>query len=278
MVAPLIAAAGISAGGSILGGLFGSSAASKAAKAQAKAAQMQVEEQRRQFDTTQQNFEPYLDAGTGALGDIRALLGIASPSWGNYVTSNPDIMAEWNNNVAKSGRFKDISDFGQWHYQNYGQAEGRDISAVGGDGAAAQQAAIDKLKGGPLYQSLYRNGEQAILSNAAATGGLRGGNTQGALYNLGADTLSNVIQQQLSNLGGIANMGQGAAGSLGTFGANAANQIGQAYTQQGQAQAGSALAKGGIFSGIANNLSSLLANTVQGRGINSYGVQGGNIF
>ena len=254
--------------GSILGGvasIFGGNsqkkAANKAADAQVRAAQLAVGEQRRQFDTTQQNFAPYLGAGTSALGQINDLLGIATPqtSWGAYVNENPDVLAEWTNNVAPSGQFNDIADFGKWHYDTYGQGEGRDVSGftTGVGGQAAQQQAIDQLKASPLYTSLYRNGENAILSNAAATGGLRGGNTQSSLANFGADTLSTVIQNQLANLGGIANMGMGSAGQLGQFGANMAGQVGNALTQQGQARAGAALTTGGINAGMANSLGAL---------------------
>lgn len=254
--------------GSILGGvasIFGGNsqkkAANKAADAQVRAAQLAIDEQRRQFDTTQQNYAPYLGAGTGALDQINNLLGIANPqtSWGAYVNANPDVLAEWNNNVAPTGQFNDIADFGQWHYNTYGQGEGRDVSGftTGVGGQAAQQQAIDGLKASPLYTSLYRNGENAILSNAAATGGLRGGNTQNSLANFGADTLSTVIQNQLANLGGIANMGMGSAGQLGQFGANMAGQVGNALTQQGQARAGAALTTGGINAGMANSLGAL---------------------
>lgn len=265
MVAPLIAAAGISAGGSILGGLFGSSAASKAAKAQVKAAQMAVDEQRRQFDTTQRNFSPYLNAGTDALDQLSALTGLSDGTdWGAYAAANPDVLADYQQNVNGKGRFNSLDDYAKYHYETFGKAEGRDISAFTSAPGAAQQAAIDQLKASPLYSSLYRNGEEALLANASATGGLRGGNMQGALYNLGADTLSNVIQQQLSNLGGIANMGQGAAGSLGGFGANAANQIGAAYGQQGQANSNAALLKGAYAGQMVNGIGDFLGAVTGG--------------
>ena len=261
---------------SILGGNSQKKAANKAAEAQVKAAQLAIDEQRRQFDITQNNFEPYLGAGTSALGQINNLLGINSPgqtSWGAYVNANPDVLAEWNNNVAKSGKFTDIGDFGKWHYDTYGQGEGRDISgfSTGGSNASTQQAAIDALKNSPLYSSLYRNGEQAILANGSATGGLRGGNMQRSLYNLGADTLSNVIQQQLSNLGGVANMGMGSAGQLGSFGANMANQVGTQLNNQGQARSNAAMLNGAItanqWKSGADGLGSVLSSIFGGGGI-----------
>ncbi len=267
----------IGAATSIIGGNAQKKAASKAADAQVKAAQLAIDEQRRQFDITQQNFAPYLGAGTSALGQIGNLLGISSPGqtdWAAYVQGNPDALANWNaiRGTSSDAFGGDIAAFGKYHYNQDGAR--RDLSPYtsgGSDGIAGQQAAIDALKGSPLYTSLYRNGEEALLSNASATGGLRGGNTQGALYNLGADTLAGVIQQQLSNLGGIANMGMGSAGQLGSFGANAANQIGNSLTQQGQARAGSALARGGITAGqwkaAGDGLESLISAFTGGGGI-----------
>ncbi len=257
--------------GGILGGNSQKKAAKAAADAQVKAAQLSIDEQRRQFDITQDNFAPYLGAGTSALGGINALLGISTPTttttdWGAYAAANPDIAAAYNSPKSKvdKSRFPTLEDYGRWHYQTYGQAEGRDISpystTVGGE--VDQGAAINELRNSPLYQSLYRNGEEAILANGSATGGLRGGNMQRSLYNLGADTLSNVIQQQLSNLGGIANMGQGTAGQLGTFGANMAGQIGNQLNNQGTARAQSALTIGGINAGNWNNAGNFLDSAV----------------
>lgn len=118
---------------------------------------------------------------------------------------------------------------------------------VGVNGNDAQQAAITQLQGGPLFSSLVRNGENAILANAAATGGLRGGNTQNSLANFRSDTLANVIQQQLGNLGGLLNTGVGAANSLGTFGQNNANAQSTLMGQIGNANAVGAAAPYAAF-------------------------------
>lgn len=254
---------------SIIGGNSAKKAASRAADAQVKAAQLAIDEQRRQFDTTQQNFAPYLSSGTAALSGINALLGISTPvtrtvDWEAYARANPDVMDYYSSHNGRDlftkGDSMSLADYGKAHYDAYGAPQGRDLTpfttTTGGE--VDQQGAIDALRASPLYQSLYRNGEEAILSNAAATGGLRGGNTQSSLYNLGADTLSSVIQNQLSNLGGIANMGMGSAGQLGQFGANTAANIGNSLTQQGQAQAGAALTRGGINAANWNNIGGTL--------------------
>ena len=76
----------------------------------------------------------------------------------------------------------------------------------------SKDIAIAALESGPMFTSMMDQGENAILQTASATGGLRGGNTQGALGLLGPQVLNSVIQSQLGGLGGVAGMGLGAAG------------------------------------------------------------------
>jgi hypothetical protein len=117
------------------------------------------------------------------------------------------------------------------------EAAGMYGNLVGTGGWDAQQEAINQLQASPFYQSLYRNGEEALLQNASATGGLRGGNTERSLADFGADTLSTTIDRQLSALGGLSQQGYNAAGALGGFGANTANNVTSLLTGQGQAKA-----------------------------------------
>jgi len=63
-------------GGSLLSGVVQSSAASKGASAQVASAQAGIEEQRRQFDAVQKLLAPFVQAGTGALAQQSALIGL----------------------------------------------------------------------------------------------------------------------------------------------------------------------------------------------------------
>ena len=63
-------------GGSLLGGAASMSAANKAAKAQQAGVDAATGEQRRQFDITQGNLAPSLEAGNAALEQQRILLGL----------------------------------------------------------------------------------------------------------------------------------------------------------------------------------------------------------
>ncbi len=135
-----------------------------------------------------------------------------------------------------------------------------DLTGINGDEALASE--IASLRESPLYQSLYRNGEETLLANASATGGLRGGNTARSLADFGEDTLSQVIQQQLSNYGGLAGLGLGAAGSVGNFGANAVNQQNLLRNQGAGAKAQYQLVKGGINAANFNNAGSFLDDAI----------------
>lgn len=125
---------------------------------------------------------------------------------------------------------------------------------IGLGGATAQQGAINQLQQSPQYQSLVSQGENAILQNASATGGLRGGNVQGALSNYRTDVLSNLINQQYSNLGGLSQLGQASAAGQGAAGLNTASNIGNLLTQQGAALAGGQLAQGSVASNAFGTL------------------------
>lgn len=140
---------------------------------------------------------------------------------------------------------------------------------LGLNGADEQQKAVGAIAGSPQMAALLQQGENAILQNASATGGLRGGNTQAALAQFRPQLLSQLIQQQYSNLGGITSIGQNAAAGVGNAGQNSSNQIINALGQQGAAQAGAALATGQanaqMWGGIANTASMLGTMKLMGK-------------
>ena len=109
-------------GSAIVGGAMSSSAQKSAAKtaagAQTAATDASIAEQRRQFDSIQALFRPYVEAGGGALARQLDLTGVSGPE--------------------------------------------------------AQQRAIQAIEMGPEFPAMTRQGEEAILQNEAATGGLLG--------------------------------------------------------------------------------------------------------
>ena len=125
---------------------------------------------------------------------------------------------------------------------------------TGLSGEEAQQTLINQITSGAEYGSLVRQGEEAILQSASATGGLRGGNTQSALARFRPEILSSLIRDEYSRLGGMVSMGQNAAAGLGNAGMQTGQNISNQYGQIGQAQAGAALARGQATANMWGNI------------------------
>ena len=121
------------------------------------------------------------------------------------------------------------------------------MAALGLSGQEAQQAYISQQEQSPFFQSLAQQGENAILANASATGGLRGGNVQGALAQFRPALLTQFLDQQYGRLAGLSTLGQASAAGVATNTLNSATNIGNAYTQAGQAQAGGILGQANAF-------------------------------
>lgn len=128
-------------------------------------------------------------------------------------------------------------------------------------GPEAQRKAIADLAAGPQMQALVQQGENALLQQASATGGLRGGNIQAALAQFRPQVLSELIGQQYSRLGGLtalgqettsnlARLGQASAAGTGAAAQESGANIASLLAQQGAAQAGAQLAQGKAFASI----------------------------
>lgn len=136
---------------------------------------------------------------------------------------------------------------------------------VGTNGADAQRQAIAQLQASPQFQSLLSQGNNNILANASATGGLRGGNVQGALAQFAPQLLAQTINDQYTRLGGLTSTGLGAAtqtgavaGQFGALGQNSSNNIVSLLQQRGSANAGGLLAGGAQQAGYANAITGAL--------------------
>lgn len=197
-------------GTSLLSGAMQADAASNAAGIQGDAAAAGVAEQRSARLAMERLLAPYVQAGTGALGQQQALLGLS--------------------------------------------------------GGAAQQQAISGIEQSPLFQAQVQQGENAMLQNASATGGLRGGNIQGALAQFRPQMLSNQINQQYANLGGLTQLGQNSAAGVGSAGMTSAGSISSLLAQQGAASAGGVLGQANAYSGLLNAPMQLLGMQA-GRGM-----------
>ncbi len=200
------------------------SAAKSAAGAQVQSAQMGIDEQRRQFDVMQELLSPYVQGGTSAFQAQMDLLGIG-----------PDV-------PEPVLRFDGVGP----------NIFGTPIGSIKGTARSRQDAAIRALEMSPQFQALARQGEEALLQNASATGGLRGGNLQGALAQFRPAMLQQQIQQQFANLGGLAQFGQASAARAAAGAQAAGTNIGSLLQQQGAAQAGGILGAGAATANLLN--------------------------
>lgn len=244
----------LTVGGGLLGSMMTSSATSSAASTQAGAAQAGIDEQRRQFDAARQLLAPYVQAGTQGLG-----------GYAPY-------------QQAGAGALPTLQQYAQAGAPALEQQQ----ALIGLRGPEAQRQAIAGIEGGEQFQAMSRQGEEALLQRASATGGLRGGNVQGALAQFRPQLLNELINQQYGRLGGLAatggtvaqnlassglsatgelaRIGQASAAGVGTAGTQTGANIADLLGQQGAATAGGIMGQSqafnfpGMFGTIARGL------------------------
>lgn len=249
-------------GSAVVGGVVQSKAAKSAASAQTQAAEAGIEGQ--------------LEATRLSVEEQRRQFDAAKELLAPYVQAGEGALA------------------GLAPYAEVGpQALSSQMALAGLSGPEEQRRAIQAIEQGPEFQALTRAGEEAILQQASATGGLRGGNTQAALAQFRPQVLSSLINQQYSRLGGFTNLGlsttqdvfargqaaaagQAAAGQQfgreisGLYGTQAAN-IGNLTGQIGAAQAGSALAQGQAWGNVFGGIGQLAGAIGTGAIANPFG-------
>lgn len=244
----------LTVGGGLIGSQMTSSATRSASETQAGAAQAGIDEQRRRNEAVQQLLAPYVQAGGGALG-----------AYAPY-------------QAAGAGALPTLQQYAQAGAPALEQQQ----ALLGLRGPEAERAAIQRISGGEQFKALIEQGEGALLSRASATGNLRGGNIQGALAQFRPALLSNLIEKQYGQLGGLAatggtvaqnlassglsatgelaRIGQASAAGVGTAGSQTGANIANLLGQQGAATAGGIMGQSqafnfpGMFGTIARGL------------------------
>ncbi len=134
----------------------------------------------------------------------------------------------------------------------------RQQALAGTLGPEAQQEQIDLINSSPIFRAQITEGENALLQNASATGGLRGGNVQAALARFRPAMLNAEIERTYGRLGGltqlgaqtelnVAQLGQAGAARQAAAGLQTAANIGNLGAQAGAAQAGGILGQAGAY-------------------------------
>lgn len=257
------------AGATIVGGMMASRSARKASSAAAAAQQAGVDtatgEQRRQFDISQSQSEPFRQAGLSAMEQQLALLGLG----GREAVEGREAIA---GQAAIQGRAATPLRFrlGKGFIKGSDAVEGRPAiaaqEAVQAQAAVsaeeAQRQAFQQFNDSPGQAFLRDRGEQAILRNSAATGGLGGARVQEALQQQGIGFAQQDLQNQLARLAGISGQGQVATQNVAQLGAQTAGNIGNLAMQGGQAQAGGILGAGAAQSRFFGQAGGALAGSM----------------
>ena len=234
-------------GGSIITGALGARSARRAGEAQQRGAEAGIAEQRRQFDIT-----------TGALTEAQ----------------------EVNRRALLAGQAQQVRQVQP--FAEAGRGALQQQQALLGLGTPEEQAAAQAtLTESPGQRFIRERAERSAVRNAAAIGGLGGGNVRSALVEQGAGFAAQIEGDQFRRLQGLTsagqvaatNIGQGAlttgsgigAGAIniaarqGQFGAQTAGNIAQLQGNVGQARASGILGQnqaiqagiGGAFTGAA---------------------------
>lgn len=257
-------------GSTVVGGYLSSKsqsdAASQASGAQQASSAASIAEQRRQFEALKQILSPYSSAAVGGGGsNTQAIIGYyqkymgTTPkqetldSWLDDINSGKRTLADTERIISSGPGAQAYALGGNLTPPPQGSLEAQQ-DLLGLRGTQAQGTAIGNIESSPMFDSLYRQGENALLQNASATGGLRGGNIQGALAQFRPALLQSLIDQQYSRLSGITALGQNAAAGQGNAGMQTGQNISSALQQSGAAQAGNYLAQGQAKSNMYNLL------------------------
>jgi hypothetical protein len=164
-------------GGTIVGGIVASKSNDKAVDAQLEGQNQAIAEQRRQFDATQANLQPFQEAGQAAIGEQQNLIGL---------NGNEAQQASFDSFNASPGQ-KFLRDRAQKNLV-------RNSSAIGGLGGGNVRSALVE-QGAGFAQQDYNNqfgrlGQLAGQGQSAAT----------SIGNFGANA-SNNISNSYGNIG-----------------------------------------------------------------------------
>ncbi len=131
-------------------------------------------------------------------------------------------------------------------------------------GPAEEQAQIAAVQRSPIFQERLRQGEEALLQRASATGGLRGGNIQAALAQFRPALLAEELETRYGRLGGMTTLGQNSAVGVGAFGQKLGANVSNLLATQGAARANEASGQAQIAGRTLNDLAGI-AGTYFGR-------------
>lgn len=216
MVLPLLAAAGISAIGSLIGGSQQAKGAEKAAEIQAQSQREALAAREKAANQVMALQQPGVDAYGRGLNALTGRLGLPSQGVDSfnskaYMDANPDVAARAQELAAQGDvigpgkQWATPEDWAAFQYKNTGQGEGRAApQGAGGVGSptgtnsltgtavfggtadpGAFSYGAEDYKASPAFAYELDQGLKAALSHSSATGALQSGATLKALQDRG---------------------------------------------------------------------------------------------
>lgn len=175
--------------------------------------------------------------------------GSKSQAAGNAAQSQIRGMGEAITEQQKA--YEDIQKLLQPYLSAGSQALSGQLDLAGLSTPEQQAQRISALENSPFFQSMVKQGENAILANASAIGGLRGGDLRQSLSQFRPQLLNQLIEQQYSKFGQIGASGQNALNALTNARFNTGQNVSNLYTGQGTAMGQGQIAAGNAYSELA---------------------------
>lgn len=261
---------GLAGAGSVASSLASKSAANKAANATQYAADQSAQVIRENYNQSAQALAPWQQSGLAANNQINALLGLGggqgamgtpgAPNYAAYVQGSPDLQAEF---ARVSGLFGgEPAAYGQFHWNTYGQNEGRAMPMTGGtpgtpagNSADAARAAFEQFRNSTGYQFRLGQGMDALNSGYAGARTVKSGAAMKGVADYGQNMASQEFGNYLAMLGNQQSLGASAASAQAGVSQNMGNSLANIYTNQGENLANAALAKSN--SGLGNMMATI---------------------
>lgn len=248
------------AGGGIASSVIGSKASNKAANQQAAGQQSAIDETRRQFDVSQANSQPFMEAGQQSIGMLMDAIKSGKFGMGSAGAAPADFKAPTLEEVQQTPGYQFAAQQGSKGILQASAAGGGGIS--GGTSKALQGYQTNLANN--TYGDAFSRAMQAYQSQLAGYGTRLAAN-----------------QQEFGQMFAPAQLGAGATANLNQIGGNASANIAQLMAGIGSSRAagtmgGAASIANGI-GGATNSISQslLLAKILGGAGVGGGGGGGG---
>ena len=251
--------------GAVGGALLNNSSSRSQERAITQSNDAAIAEQRRQYDLSRQDMQPWLGAGTNALRQMQIELGLpvntAPPVVGTE--TNTGGAAAGVNNLYGDGFMSIPGLAGRFRIPTKTQPTFGNVGGVTSTPAPAPTSAGGSgFRATPGYEFVRSEGMRGLERSAAARGGAFSGNALRGLDQFNNGLASQEYNNYYNRLAGLSGTGQNTGQNLAGLGANMAGNVGNLLTNSGQARASAAAQR---YSGL-NNLFNFGVGMIPGMG------------